>query len=130
MSRYLRADPAEPCSVREARRGIFDSIRVFPFALGRTWLPPGTRGGATELTKKQMKAAADAMEALIGVLFDCAGPAAAQQWLVELRLLPLLAEVRRAASIACPDARCYDFQVAHLTLEAYVTSARELCNQY
>lgn len=95
LSRYLGRQQ------REARRGIAESLRIFPFAMNRTWRPPGVSvAQAQQLVKLNMngKAVADAVEALIGVLFDDAGPQRALAWLHELRPLRNLPKV-------CYDAR-------------------------
>jgi dsRNA-specific ribonuclease len=69
-------------------RSLKECIRSFEFSCS-TWMPPGQDA---VMEKREMmlqsKKLSDAVEALIGVVFEASGPDVTTRWLLELGVLP------------------------------------------
>lgn len=90
MTKYMSPGALDlPVEARRKLRGIGDCVRLFPFDLNSTWVPPGLPVCPAPLVKEQIggKMAADALEAIIGVVFEASGAAGARAFLKRLHLV-------------------------------------------
>lgn len=88
--------PTPPEYSRRTRdaRSVTESIRAFAYDRA-LWRPPGfERHAVLEEVTLGGKKAADALEALIAVVFEAAGDVVAEAWLAYLGILPKLPIVR------------------------------------
>ena len=84
MSRFLQAGSGNESI------SIASSLRFLPFRLNQTWRPPGMTAPPDGIIRSNVKGkvVADGMEALLGVVYESAGPAVTLHWLQRLRILP------------------------------------------
>lgn len=100
MTRYLGLKgvdiPERHC------RGIYESLRLHSFSLNATWRPPGLAQPFPPPVREDIsgKAAADAVEALIGVFYEQLGEAGIHEWLAFLGL------VRKPPPVCPPPPAC------------------------
>jgi hypothetical protein len=77
-------------------RGVVESLRLHHFQLNSTWHPPGLAQAFAPPCREGIsgKRAADALEALIGIVYESVGLDGISDWLSSMYLLPKRDRVR------------------------------------